>query len=440
MKMSKDILLSANDGKYNSFPGMLFTKEKRLITAWRSGDLHVESIPAYIKGAYSDDMGKTWQLKDLLMDETIDARDIRFSQSRTGRIFMTYQVSNAAPKIRYSDDNGDTWNELFDFSTMFEPDTHFGFGKLVEDNQGGLYYGIYQYDVAGTYTQKVVRSYDDGVTWSQPFIVNNETGKYNCEMALTFIPNQSNLSEERNPAISTGEGFLIGVIRPHSGDSFIVTSFDRGGTWTKSDTPLGFTAHGADMIYSEGKLIISYRDAGGSPAVRISDDLGFTWSDALVLSEARGGYSQLAHIGTGVYAVTYYTDEGGFSTLGDEADVFFRFLNIDEMPKVNKIWRFLTDQSVAASSNVLVKRSMRLDRYSKIKLFLKSDAIHKKTIQINWSFDGVTTAFSETLSEEVTDNFNLTLEAKAPFITQIRIYNSDSESSHVFNFRVHLVS
>ena len=151
MLCSKETLLSANDGKYNAFAGLVFTRRKRLIACWRTSAAHGLTVPAHIVGAYSDNMGVSWVNKTFVVNDAIDARDPHLSQIQNGSILLSYMVSGVAPKIMISTDNGDTFTDLYNFATdaNYGSGNYHGYGRIIEDNGGTLYFGMYS--ISGTY-------------------------------------------------------------------------------------------------------------------------------------------------------------------------------------------------------------------------------------------------------------------------------------------------
>lgn len=424
MNMTKEIRISPNDGSYNAFTGLLFTHSKKLIAAYRTGTSHGVSVPAYIDLAISSDMGNSWSISRVIQDESIDFRDPRLAQLADGTILLSVQASEVGPRIYKSTDDGTTFTLLYNFTADFAVNTHFGFGRVVEDNNGKLYFGIYDYSGSND-IQKIAVSSDAGVSWSSYEVLNEPTTDNN-EMAFCFIPSEKALTVPNSVYLAKSKGIIIGIGRVSIGQSPLVFSDDEGQTWEKFTPAMGFNAHGADLVYKEGKLILSYRDGGGSPTVSVSEDLGFTWSKPLFLSSRRGGYCQSALIGNGIHGVTYYTDGGGAFGTSDPAVAWFRFIR-PKFSKEIKYFRFWDEVNpVNAGSNAFRINTIHVDMFESVSVLLQSDAAHDKSVTIRWSFDGKTNAFEETISAPTTSYLYQTLEKKAPYITGGYITNNDS--------------
>ena len=175
--------------------------------------------------------------------------------------------------------------------TFGKPNTHQWTGKGSEP---GL-------DINSTAQFLVVRSTDDGQSWSEP---ENWTRKLKKLEWWLFAPAPGN-------GITLRDGTLVMPTqgRDQNGTPFsnVTYSRDHGRTWTVSKPARSNTTENAVVELSDGRLMLNMRDnrnrkfkgAQNGRAVGVSDDLGATWkthaSDHSALPEPVCMASLIAH-------------------------------------------------------------------------------------------------------------------------------------------------
>ena len=157
------------------------------------------------------------------------------------------------------------------------------------------------HDIAKSTQFMMVRSHDDGITWSQP---ENWTTKLKDPQWYLFAPAPGN-------GITLSNGTLVMPTQGRDADgrpfSNIISSKDHGKTWTVSNPARSDTTECAVAELSDGSLMLNMRanrnksdhaDTYGR-AVSVSHDQGKTWvrhsTDRIALPEPVCMASLIAH-------------------------------------------------------------------------------------------------------------------------------------------------
>ena len=267
MKSIKQITISNTENVYECFPDITLTKNNRLIVVYRESDSHSAKDFSHIVYRYSDDFGKTWSDRKLLI-ESYREKDIlqkwncpRIVTMEDGKISIlcdSYPVPPGEQNHRnsriyfwWSEDNGDTWKGPYKSKIYgIVPDKIF-----VTMKRTWLIGTHFRNENTGKLVQVVWRSEDRGKSWVGPITVCDDK-RYNCcEGSIIQLPN----------------GKLVCYMRENSRMGWPgLKSFssDDGLTW---DGPYQTLIQGCHRpvagFLSSGKILITFRNylGGKSP-------------------------------------------------------------------------------------------------------------------------------------------------------------------------------
>ncbi len=202
--------------------------------------------------------------------------------------------------IRISRDGGFSWGKTVKVPVSTPH------GPILKKDGKILYFGKEHYS-AGEETPHAVSAWessDKGITWSKL-----------CELKL---PEGTQLDNFHEPhAVELSDGRILGMIRAQnmktdpSFTMYKTYSNDGGKTWSECK-PMGISGSPPHLLrHSSGAIILTYarREAPYSERAVISYDEGESWSEELILSEAKSsdiGYPSSAELSDGSILTVYY--------------------------------------------------------------------------------------------------------------------------------------
>lgn len=233
----------------------------KLHMVYRRGPGHGVASNTTIQYCYSNDGGFTWSAETQIVEPEagIDMRECCLGVTPTGRILMTYNKVRspaAAPtifKLKYSDDNGETWLDGSDIDTInFAYARVYGRPKVITGNDDEKYRIIitpyFQVSASpSTFRTAAYYSDDDGLTWVEGVPIANQIGGYNeCE-------------------IVQGSGD-IGFAAVREAGIYLFQTLNAGVSWSLvGEIPSSDgVAPTADRFYYEGRvyIVVGYCDRG----------------------------------------------------------------------------------------------------------------------------------------------------------------------------------
>lgn len=176
--------------------------------------------------------------------------------------------------IRRSTDNGKTWSDI-------ETVVDFPYGQSASDpsmivdettNEIFLFYNFMNLDTEkDIYYLHVVKSSDNGKTWSQPQDITSQITKPEWQKDFKFITS--------GRGIQTRSGKLLHTMVNLNSGLHVFGSDDHGKTWYFIDTPIQPADESKIIELVDGTLMINARVNGaGIRYVHTSTDGGQTWS------------------------------------------------------------------------------------------------------------------------------------------------------------------
>jgi sialidase-1 len=175
--------------------------------------------------------------------------------------------------VRRSSDNGKTWSEI-------ETVVDFPYGKSASDpsmivdsvtNEIFLFYNYMDLDKEkDVYYLHVVKSADNGKTWSEPTDITSQIAKPEWHNDFKFITS--------GRGIQTRAGKLLHTMVNLNSGLHVFGSDDHGKTWYFIDVPIQPADESKIIELADGTLMINARVNGkGIRYVHISKDEGKTW-------------------------------------------------------------------------------------------------------------------------------------------------------------------
>ena len=176
--------------------------------------------------------------------------------------------------VRRSSDNGKTWSNI-------ETVVNFPYGKSASDpsmivdkvtNEIFLFYNYMDLDTEkDIYYLHVVKSADNGKTWSEPMDITSQIAKPEWHKDFKFITS--------GRGIQTRSGKLLHTMVNLNSGLHLFGSDDHGKTWYFIDTPIQLADESKVIELADGTLMINARVNGkGMRYVHTSTDEGKTWT------------------------------------------------------------------------------------------------------------------------------------------------------------------
>ena len=237
-----DILVAARTPTRNPyFPSVTRITGGRLLAAYYDSPAHLSTV-GRISMVESRDDGRTWSPPRVVLDTKWDDRDPNLTITRSGRLLLSYFAVDNGPAqsagqsvgvfVVRSDDDGATWSEPARVETpLMGAATS---SKIVETSNGDLLIPLYgANDDESRSRVTIVRSRDGGRTWPRLGTLD-----------VAAVPG-IDLSE---PALAiAGERMLV-IMRSNRSDSvaYATWSLDGGVTWSQPST-FGMAAQASEL-------------------------------------------------------------------------------------------------------------------------------------------------------------------------------------------------
>lgn len=177
--------------------------------------------------------------------------------------------------IRRSTDNGKTWlpiQKIIDFpfgESASDP-------SMIVDKKTGTIFMFYNYMNLNTeknvYYFHLIKSSDNGKTWSKPQDITKELSKKDWQNDFKFITS--------GRGIQTSNGNLLHCLVNLSKGVFVFKSKNHGKSWRLLENPVGKIDESKIVELVDNRLLVNARvNKKGSRGVFISSDNGKTWQE-----------------------------------------------------------------------------------------------------------------------------------------------------------------
>lgn len=293
-------------GSYQAFPDACRLANGDLICVFYAGYGHV-SLPrsdwprgGRICAVRSADEGRTWTEPRVLFDGPDDDRDPHIARMRDGTLVCSFFAYRQAPgaKPEYeavivtSRDGGWTWDSE---PRVLAPRWAVS-APVRELSDGTRLLGVYHEDGDTAYGG-VLRSTDQGKTWSAPIAMGQGSGV--------------RLDAETD-VIELKDGQILAALRGDQVPLHFARSGDRGLSWSAVKSS-GFPGHSPHfMRLGSGEILLTHRLP--QTALHVSRDDGATWSGPHVIDSVIGAYPATVELRDRSVLVVYY-EEGTASAI-----------------------------------------------------------------------------------------------------------------------------
>ena len=258
----------------------------------------------------STDGGKAWGEPQTIVDTPDDDHDGSLVQLKDGTILCNYFADvyyktvdgarivhdywHSSTRVVRSTDDGRTWSgavvvpDIWDYVTATSD-------PIKELPDGTLIMPVYGWNTGGPWQAGVIFSHDKGLTWADFVLVDDNQEYKPCEPALCLLPGDR----------------LLCVMRPAMSQAY---SDDLGRTWTKP-TRVGIKGDAPYLLRtSRGLLLCAHRYPG--TAVSVSHDDGATWHGPYQLDTVGGAYPSMVEMPDGGVLCVYYEEGPGTNIRG----------------------------------------------------------------------------------------------------------------------------
>lgn len=318
-------VIAVSGGGY--FPVLTRLKDGRLAAVLRGGAPHLGRA-GRLDWIESGDGGRSWSAPRAIVDGPEDDRNPAFGQMADGSLVLAYaectcynpdgswNTATGAFSLFYriSRDGGRTWSAKRRLYAGPIGRVGSPFGRIVTLEDGTALmsvYGLVDPDYrgpdrpspgAGEWVAGVVRSRDNGETWSDWSLISaashNET---------TLLP--------------LGRGRILAALRTGTGQVDICSSEDGGRTWSRPQRVTGgsdgsLAEHPADLVSLGGRrilMVVGRRHPPYGIMALLSEDAGRSWnsrSERILAGTSMNndcGYPSAVRLKDGVIVCLYYS-------------------------------------------------------------------------------------------------------------------------------------
>lgn len=321
---------------YHAWPTLLRRRKDGVLLAVYSGGREGHHCPfGRVELIRSADDGRTWSQPQILIDTPIDDRDAGIAETAKGTLLVTTfcAISYERELAKASDWDAarvERWRSVARGTTPEERAT-LNLSRMVRSTDGGLTWsapytlpiktphgpvalsdGRMLYTGTDYPTPKgrarqlgVAVSKDDGLTWKMQGLVPTR-------------PGDDIMNYHEPHAVETADGRLVLHLRNHNKvnerETLQSESSDGGKTWSVP-RPIGVWGLPSHLLrLRDGRLLMSYgyRRMPRGNHVRISEDHGRTWSEALIISnDGKGdiGYPSTVELPSGELLTLWYESQ-----------------------------------------------------------------------------------------------------------------------------------
>ncbi len=315
-------------GQYEAFPDLRKLANGDLLVVYYASEGHIGPSGKIIMRRSSDN-GITWSNPQVIVDLPGNDRDPSLFQTSKGTIlcnFMTFYSRDQDPafvvRVIRSTDNGKTWSKPIDIESPFKKVTASS-SPIIELKNGDLLLPVYGRETKNGHPSDkkgerdraaFLRSTDDGQTWKDPIILESNNTEHHQEPSL----------------LGVNDDTLLCMVRPKGGWSW---SKDLGKSWSpvqylniNVDCPYLFSVDDKTLLCG-----LRHRSAPLPISMLVSRDMGKTWSDPIPMANGAGAYPSIQQLTDNLYAFAYYRDDPGPSR------IWMLYFQLNENGTVNRL-------------------------------------------------------------------------------------------------------
>lgn len=248
--------------RYSIYPSVLVDDRGTYVFSY-STTSRDRGTKRYMLFRKSVDVCKTWsdplEIKEIGV-VTLFVEPVRIGNRLHVLWFNTYDNSVPVVEGAYSDDEGATWKTTFLESTRgFDT----GLMRVANDSKGHIYVALYgKKSPEGKETVYLVRSEDNGATWSEMIPLRHYSSEY------TKAENLLVRAEDDGTVVAVWQDF-----RNIRRNLYMQYSRDYGKTWQEKDIPLEEPGRFNTGFYPFTADIVKVKDRYYLPAYRFKGDL-----------------------------------------------------------------------------------------------------------------------------------------------------------------------
>jgi hypothetical protein len=213
-------IIRSNDGKYNSWPVIAKAPNGDILVFYNKGSQHVNGDPTRaVVYKRSNDLGMTWSDEVPILNDTYDDAIFSVCTTSAGTIIVIIRrvissTENYDQVVMRSTDNGDTWSAPVPISVL--PVSTISVSPIIEVEGHGLMASFND----RPYSCELIWSTDDGVTWGNRQTITTPADPNDAPLECRFV------------YIGNGKIFGIGRTNVEGAGLFQLKSEDYGATWT----------------------------------------------------------------------------------------------------------------------------------------------------------------------------------------------------------------
>ena len=290
-------------GTYQAFPDVCRLPNGDLFCVFYAGYGHVSlPRPDWPRGGRicqvrSTDEGRTWSNPAVAYDGPDDDRDPHVARTSDGRVWCSFfpyrKTTNGVieyeASVVTSGDDGRTWEPRH---RVLAPSWACS-APVRELPDGTRLLGVY-HEEGNTAYGGVLRSVDQGRTWSGPIAID---------------PGSGVRLDAETDVLRLRDGTLFAALRGDKVNMHFATSRDGGLTWS-GVRDIGFAGHAPHLNrHSSGAIVLVHRLPG--TAMHVSRDEAQTWLGPFAIDQTIGAYASTVELKDGTVLVVYYEEGEG---------------------------------------------------------------------------------------------------------------------------------
>lgn len=258
------VVARATAGQRAYFPGITKLADGRLVAAYREGVGHIGQ-DGRILVTDSTDSGRTWSAPRVAVESQYDERDPKIMVTRSGVLVMSFFVTDWTEPRPYdlrgtfvvrSVDNGQTWSEPVEVGTAMDcscgvPGTYYAGLAASHGEALELPDGDLLIPLYG--------SLPDGT--SQATVVRSTDGGLTWPRESEVLLGRDSAFAYQEPTLTMLQsGQLVVLLRTSINIAYLSRSFDNGRTWTAPEnTGIAASSHHL-LTLTNGDVLLTYGD------------------------------------------------------------------------------------------------------------------------------------------------------------------------------------